>query len=120
MFYYALILVFLACCIVVVEFFIPSAGVLGILAGSLAIAALWFGFSESMANGTIILILEVIAVPILFYSWLKVWPHTPLGKQILQGDLEDVCPLANVTKKLQVWKDKWELQKAKCFPVGKL
>lgn len=120
MFYFALILVFLACCVVVVEFFVPSAGALGILAGGLAIAALWFGFSESMGSGTIVLLLEVIAAPILFYSWLKIWPHTPLGKQILQGDLEDVMPKGERYEKTAELEGQVGVAKSTMLPSGQV
>ncbi|MEL7497894.1 MAG: NfeD family protein [Planctomycetota bacterium] len=124
MFYFALILLFLAFCVVVIEFFIPSAGVLGILAGCLAIAALWFGFNDSMVSGAIILMLAVVAIPILFIGWIKIWPHTWLGRQILQGEAElsaeNILPNSGHYQKTASLEGQIGVAKTKMLPSGQV
>lgn len=120
MFYFALILLFLACCVVVVEFFIPSAGALGILAAGLGIAALWFGFQDGMASGATILLLGITAVPVLFVSWLKIWPHTPLGRRILQSNLEDVMPTGDHYERTAELEGQIGIAKSKMLPSGQI
>lgn len=122
MFYVALILLFAACCVVVVEFFVPSAGVLGILAAGLGIAAVWVGFMHSLASGALIMVLGAIAVPVLFLSWLRVWPHTPMGKRILQGEIksEDILPNSEHYTKTASLKGQIGVAKSKMLPSGQI
>lgn len=122
MFYVALFLLFLACCVVVVEFFIPSAGILGVVAGALWIAAIWIGFSESLASGATILVMGVIAIPILFVAWLRVWPHTPMGRRILHGEMkaEDILPNSSFYQKTASLKGQIGIAKSKMLPSGQV
>ncbi len=92
--YWALLLLIAGLIVVVLELFLPSAGMLGVLAGVLLIAAVVVGFRDGLKTGGLILLLTVIALPMLLGFMVKVWPHTPLGKRILLGEIkpEDVLP----------------------------
>lgn len=122
MLYVALILLFAACCVVVVEFFVPSAGVLGLLAGGLGIAAIWVGFMDGLASGALIMVLAAIAVPTLFFSWLRIWPHTPIGRRILQGEIkaEDILPNDVHYTRLASLKGQIGVAKSKMLPSGQV
>lgn len=69
--------------LVVLEIFIPSAGVLGILAAISLMASVGFAFAASPATGVIMLLVELVVVPFAIAGAVKVWPHTPMGKLIL-------------------------------------
>jgi membrane-bound ClpP family serine protease len=99
--YIALILLAAGLLVVVVELFVPSAGILGIVAGTLIVSAIVTGFMDGLASGALILLLTVFALPLLLAFMVKVWPHTPLGKRILIGDIkpEDVLPNSSHYKK---------------------
>lgn len=94
MIYWALLLLAIGLCVVLLELFLPSAGILGILAGTLILAAIVLGFMDGLKTGALMLLLTLIALPSLLALMVKVWPHTPLGKLILLRDLkpEDVLP----------------------------
>lgn len=94
MIYWALLLLAIGLFVVVLELFVPSAGILGVLAGILIVTSIVFGFMDGVNSGALILLLTVIALPSLLGVMVKVWPHTPLGKMILLKDLkpEDVLP----------------------------
>lgn len=101
MFYWALLLLFAGLFVVALELFVPSAGILGIVAAVLIISGIVLGFSVDLASGALMLLIAVVALPALLGLMFKVWPHTPLGKRILLKDLksEDVMPKKSHYKK---------------------
>jgi len=99
--YWALILLTAGLCAVAVELFVPSAGIIGIIAATLVMSGIVVGFMDSLTTGALMLMIAVIALPVLLTMMFKVWPHTPLGKRILLKDLkpEDVLPKKSHYKK---------------------
>lgn len=99
--YWALILLTAGLCAVALELFVPSAGIIGIIAATLVISGIVVGFMDSLTTGALMLMIAVIALPVLLTMMFKVWPHTPLGKRILLKDLkpEDVLPKKSHYKK---------------------
>lgn len=93
-FYWALVVLAAGLCVIVVELFVPSAGVLGILATILILSSIVLGFMSGFESGALVMLIAVLAVPAVLAMMLKVWPHTPLGKLILLKDIkpEDVLP----------------------------
>ena len=81
--WWSLILLGLGLFFMVLEFFVPSGGVLGILAGLSILGAIVVGFLAGFNIGAGVLITSLIVVPVLFSVGLRLWPHTPIGKQIL-------------------------------------
>lgn len=81
--------------IVVLELFVPSAGILGVVAAVLFISGIVTGFLHSLQMGTALLLVTTLCLPILFAVLVKVWPNTPIGRRILIGRMkeEDVLPL---------------------------
>ena len=67
------------------ELFIPSGGVLGVVAFLALGASLWFAFGISTQYGLAMLIAVFILIPVFLSQALRVWPRTPIGKRIL-GD----------------------------------
>ncbi len=65
------------------EFFIPSAGMLGIGAVMALFAALFLAYSESLLTGLLMTGGVAIALPMLLIASLRAWPHTPIGRRIL-------------------------------------
>ena len=80
--------------LVLLEFFIPSAGILGVVAGCLLIGGVVVAFFQGLGFGAAMLLVVTISIPILFAGLVKVWPYTPLGRAILIGDrtAADVLP----------------------------
>jgi membrane-bound serine protease (ClpP class) len=81
--FWACILIALGFCVVVLELFLPSAGMLGVLAAALIIAGIVLAFMSNFRTGGIVLLVTVLALPIVLIAMLKVWPHTPIGRRIL-------------------------------------
>ena len=94
MFYTALFLLIAGFCILALELFVPSAGMLGALAGCMIIASVVIAFLTSSYAGMFFLLVTLLLVPIMLMLMFKIWPHTPIGKRLLSDDetLTDVLP----------------------------
>lgn len=93
--YWSMILVALGVGVVLLELFVPSAGVLGIVAAILFISGIATGYFHSVWLGTTMLGLIACCLPLLFMLMVKIWPSTPLGRRILIGRMkeEEVMPV---------------------------
>ena len=80
---WALLLLALGCVFLVLEFFIPSSGTLGVLAGLCLVGAIVLAFLQGPAHGTGMLIAVAIIVPTACFLAVKYWPHTPIGRLVL-------------------------------------
>jgi membrane-bound ClpP family serine protease len=76
-------LMLLAGLLMLIEFLVPSAGLLGIGAAMAAIAALFLAYSESLEAGLTMTGLLALGAPALFIAAIRIWPHTPIGRRIL-------------------------------------
>ena len=74
------------------EFFIPSAGLVGISAGIAFVAAIVTAFMHSIALGAIFLFISAIGAPCVLMIAVKIYPHTPLGKRMMLDPPEEVLP----------------------------
>ena len=90
---WAILLFATALALVALELFIPSGGILGVLAVAAIIGSLVFViYGNGYFAGTMYLIFLAIFVPILIVAGLNYWPHTSVGRKILNvspdGDAE--------------------------------
>lgn len=74
--------------IVGIEMFVPSGGVLGVLAGLCFIGGIGVAFMQSMQTGLMMLTVTALIVPALIAAGIHFWPSTPIGRRIL-GRLPD-------------------------------
>ena len=94
-FTWAIILMLLGCALVVLEVFIPSGGILGMLSGLAILGSIIFAFRRDMTSGMVFVLISLVAVPTLLVFAFRVWPHTPMGKAFL-GELpneEELKPI---------------------------
>lgn len=119
-FYLSLILIGIGFLVVFLEFFVPSAGMLGVLSAVLIISGIVAAFFHSLSFGTLMLLITVVAIPIIFACMIKIWPHTPIGKRILIGDLtdEDVLPNDEHYTRLESFIGQLGVAKTKMLPSG--
>jgi membrane-bound ClpP family serine protease len=69
--------------IICVELFVPSGGVLAVLAGLCFLGSIGLAFTRSVQSGLIMLTVTAIVVPALLAAGVHVWPNTPIGRRIL-------------------------------------
>lgn len=113
---WAIILLLVGCALVVLEVFIPSGGVLGLLSGLSILASVIFAFRRDVTSGMALLLVALFAVPSVLALAFKIWPMTPLGKAFL-GELpreEDLKPVD--TRRELV--GRWGVARSKMLPSG--
>jgi membrane-bound ClpP family serine protease len=94
-FTWAIVLMLLGCALVVLEVFIPSGGILGMLSGLAILGSILFAFRRDVTSGMAFVLISLVAVPTLLAFAFRVWPHTPMGKAFL-GELpneEELKPI---------------------------
>lgn len=64
------------------EVFIPSGGVIGLLAISCLFLSLWQAFRESTELGVRFLLADCVLLPLAMMLALYLWPRTPLAKRV--------------------------------------
>lgn len=69
--------------IAVTEFFIPSGGVLGVLATVCILGGIFLAFRQGVSYGASFLAVTVVALPTLLGLAAKWWPNTPMGRRFL-------------------------------------
>jgi membrane-bound serine protease (ClpP class) len=87
---WAILLMVVGCVLVVLEVFIPSGGIISILAAVSFIASIFMAFqpgpTTGPTTGLVFIATTVLAVPTLVAIAFKIWPKTPMGKAFL-GEL---------------------------------
>lgn len=66
-----------------VDLFLPSGGMLAILAVLAATAAILFGFRSSTTAGMSMMALVFFSFPLFVFLAIKIWPHTPIGRRVV-------------------------------------
>ncbi len=112
--------ILVALLLLTVEIFLPTAGTVGIVALLVAVAAVVAAFLHGIMYGAIFLLLIVVAIPFLFAAAVKIWPHTPLGRMILIGDLKKENVMLKDSHYAQVKNQigKIGIAKTKMYPSG--
>lgn len=69
--------------LLLVEFFVPSAGVIGAFAAIAAIAAIVTALMHSATAGVTMFMLISATTPVILVLMIHVWPKTAIGRRIL-------------------------------------
>jgi membrane-bound ClpP family serine protease len=83
---WSITLMLIGCSLIVMEVFIPSGGIIGILAAISFIGSIVIAFQRGPGTGFAMTLSAVCAVPVLLGLAFKIWPKTPMGKAFL-GEL---------------------------------
>ena len=118
--YWSVGLLLVGLLIVFLELFIPSAGVLGILAAICLISSIVIAFMHSVTTGLIVLVATLLAVPILLALMVKIWPHTPIGRRVMIGKMkaEEVLPQTEAYTEVKTLVGQLGVAKTKMLPSG--
>ena len=82
-FYLAILLYLAAAVMAVVDIFVPSGGLLAILAAVAATASVLMAFRSGTTMGMSVLTLVVASIPVFAILAIKIWPRTYIGKRII-------------------------------------
>jgi membrane-bound serine protease (ClpP class) len=80
---WALLLLALGFVFLVLEFIVPSGGLLAVLCSLSLLAAIVLGFAAGLGSGLAILLTVCVLVPLGIAAALRWWPATPIGRRIL-------------------------------------
>jgi len=121
MFTTALILLLAGLCMMALELFVPSAGILGILAGCVILASVVMAFMVDSFSGMIFLVIALLVIPTMLFLMIKIWPHTPIGRRLLTDDesLTDVLPQGEYYDRADL-AGKVGVAKSKMLPSGQV
>ena len=121
MFTTALILLLAGLCLLALELFVPSAGMLGILAACIILIAVVLAFMADSMSGMIFLVVALLVIPTMLFLMIKIWPHTPIGRRLLTDDetLTDVLPKGDYYDRDQLI-GKVGVAKSKMLPSGQI
>ena len=79
----AILLLVAALACVAAKLFLPSHGILAIVAGLLAILGVIAGYRAEPALGVLIAAVVLVGTPVVFFWAIKLYPHTPMGKRVM-------------------------------------
>lgn len=118
---WSILLLALGLGLIALELFVPSGGVLGILAALAIIASIAVAFSGGWVTGVIMLVATMLILPIALAAAIHYWPRTPIGRAILletpQSE-EEVLPDTADCRKLKDLIGKRGAAKTKMLPSG--
>jgi membrane-bound ClpP family serine protease len=118
---WSICLLIAAIALIVLELFIPSGGLLSLLAAVSVLASIVVAFVDGPRTGLLMLVVTLVVVPIVLASAVKWWPHTPIGQLILIGrpdDPDDVLPYTEEYRGLKSLIGKVGKSKSKMLPSG--
>lgn len=104
------------------EFFIPSGGLIGVAATVVGAASIGVAFTHSTSAGMTVMGVIAITTPLILLAMVKYWPHTPIGRMILNrrpGQID--APLESVLRSGERRKDlvgKIGIAKTNLLPGG--
>ena len=112
--------IFVALLLLTVEVFLPTAGTVGLLAFLIASASIFAAFMHGAYYGAFFLLAILIALPFFFAAAVKIWPHTPIGRMILIGDVkeENVLPKDSHYVRIADQIGQVGIAKTKMYPSG--
>ncbi|MGB7326917.1 MAG: NfeD family protein, partial [Rubripirellula sp.] len=81
--FFAIALLFAFYLLLIGEFLLPTGGSLGFGAAVALVSMLVISFSHSVMAGVVMSVIVLFSTPLLVIGLVKVWPHTPIGRRIL-------------------------------------
>lgn len=87
-----IIFAFIGFLAIILEFFVPSAGVIGIIGFGLVTTGIVLTYINfGLTAGTVFLVSSVIVGPIIFIIYFRIFPKSAIGKKLILGKKEDSC-----------------------------
>ena len=119
--FWAILLLLLGISCLVLEMFIPSGGLLGVLAALSIVGAITLAFMSGPVQGLVMTLFVTMLIPIMLGVAVKFWPETPLGRLILlrrpQG-ADEVLPQTEAYRTINALIGKRGVAKSVMLPSG--
>lgn len=120
-FTWALILLGIGLVCLVLEFFVPSSGMLGLLCVLSLVGAIVLGFMSGTTTGAAMLLGVLMCVPAVLFAAVHFWPMTRFGKMILNeppSHSDEVLPETHTYRGLRELVGKRGVAKSLMLPGG--
>ena len=107
--------------LLVLEAFVPSGGVIGVMCVLSIVASIIVAFMGGWQIGLLMLVLTMIIVPLVLAAGIKWWPRTPIGRLVVlepPGGDQDVLPDDLVYQKLKTLIGRRGFAKTMMLPSG--
>jgi membrane-bound ClpP family serine protease len=82
-FLWPMLLLLAGVAVICIELFVPSGGVLAVLAGLCFLGSISLAFTHSVQTGLVMITVTAVVVPALLAAGVHLWPNTPIGRKIL-------------------------------------
>lgn len=108
--------------LLVIEMFVPSGGVIAVLATICFFAAVVMAFLVNLQTGFIFLLVSGVIIPVSLAVMIKIWPFTPIGRRMF-GRLptaDEVLPDGDHYRELHELVGKRGVAKTKMLPSGSI
>jgi membrane-bound serine protease (ClpP class) len=119
--FWSILLLVAALALIVLEIFIPSGGVLSVLAALAVIASLAVAFTGGMWTGILMMLVTIVIVPLVVAGAVHWWPRTPIGRLIVletPASEDEVLPDNPEYRRLGELVGKRGIAKTKMLPSG--
>jgi membrane-bound ClpP family serine protease len=80
---WAIILLVVGLIILVIEVFVPSGGLLGLLSGASLLTSVGLAFYQGLGTGLVFLFLVFITAPTVIGVGMQYWPDTRMGRKFV-------------------------------------
>ena len=120
-YYWSIGLVAIGMFVMLLELFVPTAGMLGVVAFIFRVAGIVVGFTVSFSLGITLIIVTLLAILLLFALMVKIWPKTPIGRRILLTPVnspDDVLPHSKYLDEIHEAVGQLGIAKTKMLPSG--
>lgn len=77
---FAVFLYIVSACLLVVEVFVPSGGLIGVASAVCLASGVWLFFREGTTLGWVGIVIAVVMIPAVLVIAYKIFPHTRFGK----------------------------------------
>ncbi len=117
---WSILLLLLGIGLIVLEFLIPSGGILGLMAGAALFCAIVVAFFDKrLLSGPSVLVAVAVGVPILIYAAVRWWPDSPMGRlMLIQHKYDHSADTDNHLDKLRALIGKRGKAKCPMMPSG--
>ncbi len=117
---WAVLLLVVGMCMVVMDIFLPSGGILAFLSVCAVIAAVVLAFYQDASVGVAVLVAAVLGMPVVIVVSLWLLPGTSMGRRVLlqPPSSEEVTPDADRREALQSLVGRVGRAKSKMLPSG--
>jgi membrane-bound ClpP family serine protease len=95
-------LIILGLILLAAELFLPTGGIMFVLAVGALVVGIAMTFADSTSRGMVTLIAVVVIIPILGPILIHYWPKTPVGKRFFLSRPDEDDTLANMPVNLEL------------------